>query len=240
MLPFFCYILITIQIMKYFLLIIYILIGSLTIILFGSLDQLLIQSNFSWTSAKIAPYLLLVIFGVLIARWFSKFLLYKIISNRLKFLRPIVFFAITAVPFTIGFALNPIYEGDFSKQGTEIKSPKSIDDFKKTDLAVITIPGCPYCYHSISKLKQLKARNPEMKIKFIVCASNSEDLKDYIAEGGNDIVVSKTKNTEILSKMAEGKFPTFVMVKNNQAVYSWSNDQFGCLALDQLESEFSN
>jgi hypothetical protein len=39
--------------------------------------------------------------------------------------------------------------------------------------------------------------------------------------------------------MAEGKFPTFVMVKNNKAAYSWSNDQFGCLALDQLESEFS-
>ena len=25
-----------------------------------------------------------------------------------------------------------------------------------------------------------------------------------------------------------------------EAKYSWSNDQFGCLALDQLESEFSN
>jgi thioredoxin-related protein len=184
--------------------------------------------------------LLLVIFGVLIARWLSKFFIYKIISNRIKFLRPIVFVVITAIPFVIGFVLNPIYEGDFSKQGTEIQNQESINDFRKVDLAVITIPGCPYCYHSISKLKQLKARNPEMRIKFIVCTSNNEDLKDYIAEGGKEIVVTKTKNIETLSKMAEGKFPTFVMINNNKATYSWSNDQFGCLALDQLESEFSN
>jgi thioredoxin-related protein len=208
--------------------------------LFTSIEQWVINSNFSWTSAKIAPYLLLVIFGVLIARWLSKFFIYKIISNRIKFLRPIVFVVITAIPFVIGFVLNPIYEGDFSKQGTEIQNQESINDFRKVDLAVITIPGCPYCYHSISKLKQLKARNPEMRIKFIVCTSNNEDLKDYIAEGGKEIVVTKTKNTENLSKMTEGKFPTFVMVKNNKAIYSWSNDQFGCLALDQLESEFSN
>jgi hypothetical protein len=81
----------------------------------------------------------------------------------------------------------------------------------------------------------LKARNPEMRIKFIVCTSNTEDLKDYIAEGGKDIVVSKTNNSETLSKMAEGKFPTFVMIKNNKATYRWSNDQFGCLAMDELE-----
>jgi thioredoxin-related protein len=208
--------------------------------LFTSIEQWVINSNFSWTSAKIAPYLLLVIFGVLIARWLSKFFIYKIISNRIKFLRPIVFVVITAIPFVIGFVLNPIYEGDFSKQGTEIQNQESINDFRKVDLAVITIPGCPYCYHSISKLKQLKARNPEMRIKFIVCTSNNEDLKDYIAEGGKEIVVTKTKNIETLSKMAEGKFPTFVMINNNKATYSWSNDQFGCLALDQLESEFSN
>jgi hypothetical protein len=225
--------------MKYFLISFYTVTSLLVLYFFTSIEQWVINSNFSWTSAKIAPYLLLVIFGILIARWFSKFFIYKIISNRLKFLRPIVFVVITAIPFVIGFTLNPIYEGDFSKQGTEIKNTTFINDFRKADLAVITIPGCPYCYHSISKLRQLKARNPEMRIKFIVCTSNDEELKDYIAEGGNDIMVSKTKNIESLSKMAEGKFPTFVMVKNNKAVYRWSNDQFGCMAIDHLESELS-
>jgi hypothetical protein len=221
--------------MKYFLISFYTVAVTFILYLFTSIEQWVINSNFSWTIAKIAPYLLLVIFGILMVRWFSKFLLYKIFSNRLKFLRPIVFVIITAVPFIIGFILNPIYEGDFSKQGTEIQNHNSISDFTKADLAVITIPGCPYCYHSISKLRQLKARNPEMRIKFIVCTSNTEDLKDYIAEGGKDIVVSKTNNSETLSKMAEGKFPTFVMIKNNKATYRWSNDQFGCLAMDELE-----
>jgi hypothetical protein len=225
--------------MKYFLISFYTVTSLLVLYFFTSIEQWVINSNFSWTSAKIAPYLLLVIFGILIARWFSKFFIYKIISNRLKFLRPIVFVVITAIPFVIGFVLNPIYEGDFSKQGTEIQNSESITEFKNVDLAVIAIPGCPFCYHSISKLKQLKARNPEMKIKFIVCTYNKNDLKDYIAEGGKDITVIKSDKIEFLGKMAEGKFPTFVMVKNNKAAYSWSNDQFGCLALDQLESEFS-
>jgi hypothetical protein len=226
--------------MKYFLITFFTVAITFVLYFFTSIEQWIINSNFSWTIAKIGPYLLLVIFGVLIARWFSKIFIYKIISNRLKFLRPIVIVVITVIPFIIGFALNPIYEGDFSKEGTEIQNSEFINDFRSVDLAVITIPGCPYCYHTISKLRQLKSRNPRMRIKFIVCTSNSEDLKDYTAECGKEIVVRKTKNIEILSKMAEGKFPTFVMVKNNKAAYSWSNDQFGCLALDRLESEFSN
>jgi len=226
--------------MKYFLNAFFTIATTFVLYFFTSIEQWVINSNFSYTSAKIGPYLLLVIFGILMARWFSKFFIYRIISNRIKFLRPIVFVVITVIPFIIGFALNPIYEGDFSKEGTEIQNSDSNNDFRQVDLAVITIPGCPYCYHSISKLKQLKARNPEMRIKFIVCTNNNEDLQDYIAEGGKEIEVCKTKNIENLSKMAEGKFPTFVMVKKNKATYRWSNDQFGCLALDQLESEFSN
>lgn len=225
--------------MKFFLFSFYAVAATFVLYFFKTIEQLFIQNNFSWTVAKIVPYLFLIISGVLIARWFGKFFIYKLISSKLKFLKPIVFFAITLIPFVIGFILNPIYEGDFSKEGTEIQNPESLNDFRNVDLAVITIPGCPYCYHSIAKLKQLKVRNPEMRIKFIVCTSNSEDLKDYIAESGKEIVVSKTKNIESLNRMAQGKFPTFVMIKNNKAVYCWSNDQFGCRALDQLESDFS-
>lgn len=221
--------------MKYFLLTIYLLISAFAIFLFTSIEQWLIQSNFSWTSAKLAPYLLLIILGFLLARWMRKFILFKIISNKIKFVRPIIFVLILAFPFSIGFALNPIYEGDFSKKGIEITADQSISDFKHFDLAVIAIPGCPYCYHCIAKLRQLKARNPEMRIKFIVCTTNNDELKDYKAEGGKDIEVRKAKNIENLQILAEGKFPCFVMIQKNKAVYRWSNDQFGCLAMDELE-----
>ena len=225
--------------MKFTLIAIYTVATCLVLFFFGSIEQQFINSDFSWTGSKVAPYLLLIILGVLIARWFTKFLIYKLVSNRLKFAKPFIFFAIMVIPFMIGFAMNPIYEGDFSKQGTEILKTEKLSDFKNVDLAVITIPGCPHCYHSISKLKQLKSRNPKLRIKFIVCTSNSEELKDYLAEGGTEILVSKTKNIEILQNLAEGKFPTFVMIKENKAVYRWSNDQFGCMAMDQLENELN-
>jgi hypothetical protein len=197
----------------------------------------MVNSNFSWTFSKITPYLLLVILGVLIARWFTKFLLFKLISNRLKFMKSLVFCCFMAIPFVIGFILNPIYEGDFSKQGTEINRTISLNEFKNEDLSVIAIPGCPFCYHSISKLKILQQRNPKMRINFIVCSNNPEDLKVYQEEAGKEINVRLTKNSLQLEQMAEGRFPTFVMHRQNKPVYKWSNDQFGCLAMDQLESE---
>ncbi len=225
--------------MKYILLTFYISISTTNIFLFSSIEQWLIQSDFSWTISKITPYLLLIISGILIARWVSKFFFFKIISNRLKFLKPFIFVTITAIPFVIGFALHPIYEGDFSKQGTTIEKFQPIKDFKDVDLAVIAIPGCDYCYHSIAKLRQIKSRNPKMKIKFILCSSSFAELKDYIAEGGNTVKVTTTRNIESLQNLVEGKFPTFIMLKNDKAVYRWSNDQFGCMAIDHLESELS-
>ncbi len=225
--------------MKYLLISIYSIAITFVLHFFVTIEEWLIESNFSWTGAKIGPYLLLIIFGFLAARWFGNFTVYQLISKRIKILRPILFIIIMSLPFIAGFALNPIYEGDFSKQGTAIEKFQPIKDFKDVDLAVIAIPGCDYCYHSIAKLRQIKSRNPKMKIKFILCSSNFAELKDYIAEGGNTVKVTTTRNIESLQNLAEGKFPAFIMVKNDKAVYRWSNDQFGCMAIDHLESELS-
>lgn len=225
--------------MKYIVLLIYIGIALLNILKFGVIEKTLVNMGLSWTLSKILPYLTLLVVGLLIGRWFKRRIIFKVAR-----MKKIVFWSVIFVPFIVGFVVNPIYQDDFSG-GTELTDPKKLAEFRNADLVVIAMPGCPYCFESISaKLKPLKKRNPDMRIKFVVCPMDKSELKTsayldpYRKEGGTAIKVSKTvKNRDALVEIAEGRFPTFVMVKDNRPAYKWGNDQFGVRALDKLESE---
>ena len=139
------------------------------------------------------------------------------------------------VPFGLGFSLNPIYEGDFSKQGTSIVKNASPADFKKDGLMVITIPNCPFCFGSIQKLKLIKRRQPALEIDFVVCANNKEYLQKYKKEINGSFPIRIADNADSLVFTANFRFPAFVLVKNKKPNYVWSNDQFGVRAIDEME-----
>jgi hypothetical protein len=205
-----------------------------TVLLFTSqIEQSCLSMRVSWTLSKAIPYCLLVILGILLAIAFNK----TKIKN--KFLKFSLTFLLLAAPFGIGFIIHPIYEGDFSLIGSEMNETSLLKEFKNTDLAVITIPGCPYCMASIEKLKLIKKRNPSIRIHFIVCSDNKNDLKPYISEAKNELSVMLSSNIDFTAKIADHRFPTFIQIKGNRAVYKWSNDQFGVRAIDQLESELN-
>lgn len=218
--------------MKYIAILFYAGLTVLNILKLRAFERVLIEYGVSWTLSKMIPYITLLLLGFLIARWLKRWVIFK-----LPYVRRIVFFSALLIPFIVGFAMNPIYEGDFSQEGTEITDFKKLSDFKNSHLTVIAIPGCPFCFESIEKLKVLKDRNPKMKIKFVVCTKTAS-LSEYSKEAGAAAVVMKAKNPETLSDLADGRFPTFIMVKSGKPVYKWSNDQFGARALDKLEDEF--
>lgn len=219
--------------MKYILLLVYIIVAALNVLKFKALENILLESGFSWTLAKALPYIALVVIGILMARWFKRRIIFKV-----KYVKSIVFWVVLVIPFVIGFILNPIYEGDFAEQGVEVTDVQ-LSDFRNADLVAITIPDCPYCYGSIEKLKLIKKRNPEIRIKFVVCSSDAGTLAPYKKEAGKDIKVVKAANRDQLAEIAAFGFPTFVLVKSNKPVYKWSNDQFGARALDKLEDEIA-
>lgn len=219
--------------MKWIKIVLYLVVVSLTIFQFRELEEYLNNTAVSWSFAKIAPYLTLIIGGILIALFFRKNVELK--SNVLK---QILFWLILITPVAIGFNFNPIYEGDFSKNGRVIEKEIIHDDFLSTDLVVITIPGCEYCHGSIPSLKLLKKRNPNLRIRMIVCSSDPKELKPYKKEVGHSFDLQLASNPDSLAAVANFAFPSFVMVKNNLPSEIWSNDQFGVRAKDVLEKYF--
>jgi len=199
-----------------------------TIFYFSSIEDFLQQIGVSWTLSKSLPYLFLVLFGTIIALLISK----KVVT---KIMKRILFLLIFPLPFIIGFAFYPIYEGDFSKNGVQLTPLDHQENTIKDGLMVITIPNCPYCYESIAKIKKLALRNPKLQIEYIVCSSDTNDILTYQAEidGLFDIHIAKDKNK--LVKIADLSFPAFVQVKNNRQIYKWSNSQFGVRAMDVIE-----
>lgn len=221
--------------MKYFIIAICSLIAILNVTYFEQIELWLIQHGLSWTFSKIFPYLTLLVFGFLIG-----FSLMKSIPARLKSFKILLVLVVGILPFCINFALHPIYEGDFALQGKEVLKKEHLSDFENADLVVITIPDCPFCHGSIGTLQLLKARNPQMRIKFVVCSSDPKTLDQYKTHAGKGIDVVNAQQLIPLSEVAETGFPTFVLVKNNIPVLKWGNDQFGVRAKDKMESHIGN
>ncbi len=203
----------------------------LTLFFFKALENTLISWNFSWTISKVFPYLVLIILGFTLSRKIKKFFFIKI-----PFLRFILLLIIFLAPFGIGFILNPIYEGDFSKNGTSIPNEQSLSDFKAFDLVVITIPNCPFCHESVNAINLIQKRNPKLKIKYVVCAKESREIEPYKLKLNSSIQVSLCQNLDKMITISKGSFPCFVKINTND-IYTWSNDNFGVRAKDILESE---
>ena len=201
----------------------------ISILFFGKIELLLINTGFSWTFSKIFPYVLLILFGIILCIESRKGIVRKWVKNSIGTLSFIV-------PFGLGFSVNPIYEGDFSKQGTSIVKNASPADFKKDGLMVITIPNCPFCFGSIQKLKLIKRRQPALEIDFVVCANNKEYLQKYKKEINGSFPIRIADNADSLVFTANFRFPAFVLVKNKKPNYVWSNDQFGVRAIDEMEN----
>jgi thiol-disulfide isomerase/thioredoxin len=217
--------------MKYFG-ILSIVLTSVIILFFKSIEDILINNSFSWTFSKAFPYLALVFFGFIIMRWIK-----KLLPLKNKIIRFFIALLIFLTPLGVGFVLNPIFEGDFSLNGLEVPENSTLEDFQKSDLVVITIPDCPYCYAAIDKLKTIKKRNPGVRIKFVVCSTDSSSMEAYSEKINGDFDISLALNKEELAKVAGYTFPVFTLVRDNEAVYRWSNDQFGVRAIDKLEKE---
>jgi hypothetical protein len=206
----------------------------LLILFHSALNTFFLRIGFSWTLAKALPYLLYIIFGFLISYYVVK---YAISKKRLKIIMGLILFVL---PFSIGFLLNPIYEGDFSLEGKSAYKNASPSDFNRDGLAVIAIADCPHCLASIEKLKVIKERNPNLNIDFIVCTTKKEYIKNYIQLAGNKLAVRIATNADSLASTAGWKFPTFIEIENKTPKYLWSNDQFGVRAIDKVERDFDS
>ena len=209
--------------------ILYTIITTFSILFFKELELGLFNLGLSWTLSKATPYLLSILLGALLS-----ITLYKSITLK-KVFKVNLSILILLLPFVISFALHPIYQGDFSKNGKVLSQNSYNENTIDNGLMVITIPNCPYCYEAIGRLKTLALRNPELNIEYVVCSSDSNSTTTYKEEIDGLFKIRIAKDRNELARVADGSFPAFVHVKNGKQTYKWSNSQFGVRALDLIE-----
>lgn len=195
------------------------------------IEQTFIDSGFSFTASKLIPYLITILIGLILV-----FLVRNRIRFKFRIINILLKLFIIAIPFIIYFAFYPIYQGDFTNGAERVKRTESTAEISGEKLVVIAIPGCQYCEGAMNTVKLLKNRNPTLEIEYIVCSSDSSAIQNYIELGEGQITVSLAKNGQAMSKLAKGRYPTFVLSEENLPLTRWSNDGFGVRALDQVES----
>lgn len=197
----------------------------------NSIEVFLLDSGFSWTASKVAPYAIMVLLGLLLS-----YLLLKRIKIRFKLVKWLVALILFVAPFFIYFTISPIYEGDFSNNSV-VESNELFPEINGQKLVVLSIPNCPFCHEAIGRLKKIKERVPKTQIEFIVCSSDSSTMDWYKEVGEGLITFRLAEDIESMSLLAEGHYPTFVFVNGTSRLKKWSNDNFGVNALDEIENE---
>ena len=192
----------------------------------NSFETLLLDLGLSWFMAKLAPYIISILLGFIL--FFS---LKKIYSG--KRYKWFIYVPLLFAPFALYFILYPIYEGDFSNNSKTVNT--AIELGNENELIVVAIPNCPFCFESIAKLKRVKQRIPEAQIQFLVCTENENDLQTYKIESQGLFEIKKISNYQDLAILVDNKFPSFILLKENQQVQIWNNSAFGVSAIDEAE-----
>ncbi|MEJ6615343.1 MAG: hypothetical protein QNL61_00365 [Crocinitomicaceae bacterium] len=203
------------------------------------METYFLDSGLSWTMSKVLPYLIMILVGIVL--WI---IAKKILKSINKYLRWMLLLVIFVLPFLIYFMISPIYEGDFTNDSIEVEQSAENAELNGKKLVVITIPGCPFCLEAIDQLLVMKKRVPSIEIEYIVCRFDSTAIDStiidwYKKKGGDLITVRLAENSEEMKKIAQHKFPAFVLVDNKRPLKTWSNNSYGVFAKDEVELEFN-
>ncbi len=192
------------------------------------METLLNNLGLSLTLSKFIPYLLTILIGIVCAKLLSNHIsASKIISN-------IFITLITILPFGIYFAINPIFQGDFSNEGVLIK--KKLDLPKNKDLLIIALADCPYCIQSQKTIKIIHQKNTKIKAEYLIVNGTKQDSIRY-ARMLNGFASCRTmKNSIPLLQSIQGSFPSFILVRKGKLNKVWSNNTFGVRAWDEVVS----
>ena len=185
----------------------------------------------SWTFSFTAPYILSLIAIFLFAYQFNSVFKQKLNSFS-KIISIVSFFVLGG----IAFAVNPIYEGDFSNTYDEIVITGT-KEVVPEGLTMLALPGCPHCYGRIGTLNRLLKRNPGLKIQIIFQANAESVIAEYESKLLSNISVLVYENDKMLNQLGIRKYPAFLYNNNEGLLHKWKNDDFGNPALDFIEAK---
>ena len=192
------------------------------------METLLNNLGLSFTLSKFIPYLLTILIGIVCAKLLSKHI------SASKIIRNIFITLITILPFGIYFAINPIFQGDFSNEGVLIK--KKLELPKNNDLLIIALADCPYCIQSQETVKLIHQKKTKIKAEYLIVNGTKQDSIRYARMLLGFASCRTVKNSVPLIQTIQGSFPSFILVQNGKLNKVWSNNTFGVRAWDEVVS----
>jgi thiol-disulfide isomerase/thioredoxin len=196
--------------------------------MYNFFETILLDLGFTWTLAKYFPFLLAIFVGWLFFRWVKKIHINKWILFPLLAL-------VFCLPFVTYFFFYPIYQPDLYNQSYR---PKTLlnEPPKGTTLAVVVLPGCPYCMQTTAVMNRLAKQNKNLKIAYYMVSEDPIAQKTLRKQLDKRISIRYTKDATLWMLAAEGVFPSYLLFDNKQLKRAWHNTTFGVLALDELRA----
>ena len=197
---------------------------------FGNVRGFLLSKGFSWMLSEWMYYVLLIVLGARLGwilaggvNWKSAWKKYSVVLLSIL------------TPFAIGFAEHPIYEDMLWDLSADMSTVKTTTDYADADIVVIAIADCPYCKRAVTELKALHERNPDMRMRMVVCTADSVWLKPYEEEAAGVFDVVMATDMDVMATHADGHFPAYVLVRDGKPVFRWTNNEWGPRAKDTVE-----
>ncbi|MEN9968717.1 MAG: hypothetical protein RIR94_897 [Bacteroidota bacterium] len=194
----------------------------------NSIEVFLLEIGFNWTLSKFIPYLCAIVLGFILLKLSFK------LSLRFWVKIPIGI-CLLLLPFSSYFFFYPIYLPDLFN--TTYK-PKVLPQQKpkQTTLAVVVLPGCPYCIQTTEVMNRLAEQNKQLKINYYLVSEDPISAQLFRKKLNKRIAVRYTQDAALWMLAAEGVFPSYLLFDNKQLKRAWHNTTFGVRALDELRS----
>ena len=190
------------------------------------LEFFFLDLGLSWTLSKFLPYVLTCLVGLV--------LLQVTLKLRLNFwLRIPIGILLLLLPFSSYFFFYPIYQPDLFNTAYK---PKILPPQKprQTTLAVVVLPGCPYCMQTTDVMNRLAAQNKHLQICYFLVSEDPISEQLFRKKLDKSIAIQYAKDETRWMLAAEGVFPSYLLFDKKQLKRAWHNTTFGVRALDEL------
>jgi hypothetical protein len=191
-------------------------------------EDFLLNLGFSWTLAKYLPYVICLLLGLLLFRIWVKVVFRW-------WLKILVLTVVCSLPFGLYFFFYPIYQPDIYNTAYIPKIlPEKLPS--KTTLAVVVLPGCPYCAQTTSEMNRLALQNKQLQIVYYFISDDPESVRIFRKNLDRRIGIQSGIDATRWMLAAEGVFPSYLLFDNKQLKRAWHNTSFGVRALDELRA----
>jgi len=191
-------------------------------------EDFLLNLGFSWTLAKYLPYVICLLLGLLLFRIWVKVVFRW-------WLKILVLTVVCSLPFGLYFFFYPIYQPDIYNTAYIPKIlPEKLPS--KTTLAVVVLPGCPYCAQTTSEMNRLALQNKKLQIVYYFISDDPESVRIFRKNLDRRIAIQSGIDATRWMLAAEGVFPSYLLFDNKQLKRAWHNTSFGVRALDELRA----